>query len=75
MIQTIHEVLNPFDVVVRELGDAVVLFLFSGSISSNPQFLVRIYKTGELRVVDIRDCLMYGDPGNKFDNFIPTAQA
>jgi len=62
IIQTIHEILNPFDVEVRELGYGVALFMIAGSIHSNPQFIVRFYHTGELRTVDQNDLRVYGNP-------------
>ena len=62
IVQTVHEILNPFDVEVRELGYGVVLFLITGSIHSNPQFIVRFYNTGELRTVDQNDLRVYGNP-------------
>lgn len=64
MLQTILEITDRFDVKVRELGDALVLFLFSGSTSSNPYFMVRLYSDGKVRMVDMADVYMYGDPGN-----------
>ena len=60
--QTIHEIINPFDVEVRKLGHGVALFLIAGSIHSNPQFIVRFYHTGELRTVDQNDLRLYGNP-------------
>lgn len=60
--QTIHEIHNPFDVYVRGLGHSLALFLIAGSVSSNPQFIVRIYHTGLIRTVDQNDILMYGNP-------------
>jgi hypothetical protein len=62
IVQTVHEILNPFDVEVRELGYGVALFLITGSIHSNPQFNVRFYHTGELRTVDQNDLRVYGNP-------------
>lgn len=62
IVQTIHEILNPFDVEVKELGYGVALFLIAGSIHSNPQFIVRFYKTGILRTVDQNDIVVYGNP-------------
>lgn len=60
-VQTIHEILNPFD-VDTPVGYGVVLFMIAGSIHSNPQFIVRIYHTGELRTVDQNDVRVYGNP-------------
>ena len=62
IVQTVHEILNPFDVEVRELGYGVALFLIVGSIHSNPQFIVRFYHTGEIRTVDQNDLRIYGNP-------------
>lgn len=62
IVQTIHEILNPFDVEVKELGYGVALFLIAGSIHSNPQFIVRFYHSGEVRTVDQNDLVIYGNP-------------
>lgn len=61
IVQTIHEILNPFD-VDTPVGYGVALFMIAGSIHSNPQFIVRIYHTGELRTVDQNDVKVYGNP-------------
>lgn len=68
MQQVIHEIQDRFDIKVRKLGDGTALFLFAGSTSSNPYFLVRLYSTGQLRMVEMTDIEMYGDPGNIKDN-------
>jgi hypothetical protein len=60
--QTIHEVHNPFDAYAKQLGDCLVMFMIGGSCTSNPQFVVRIYNTGELRTVDQNDLIVYGNP-------------
>jgi hypothetical protein len=62
IVQTIHEILNPFDVNVNGLGYGVALFMIAGSIHSNPQFVIRFYHTGELRTVDQNDIIVYGNP-------------
>ena len=62
IVQTVHEILNPFDVEVKELGYGVALFMIVGSIHSNPQFIVRFYNTGLLRTVDQNDIQVYGNP-------------
>lgn len=62
IVQTIHEIQNPFDVYVKDLGHCLALFLIAGSVASNPQFIVRIYHTGELRTIDQNDMRMYGNP-------------
>lgn len=60
--QTILEVSNPFDVYVKELGEAMVKFIILGSTSSNPQYIVRLYGSGNHRVADMRDIKEYGNP-------------
>jgi hypothetical protein len=62
IIQTLHEVLNPFDAYCRILGDCTVMFMIAGSITSNPQFIVRLHSTGYLRTVDQNDLIVYGNP-------------
>lgn len=62
IIQTIHEIVNPFDVEVKKLGHGVALFMIAGSIHSNPQFIIRFYNTGEVRTVDQNDIQIYGNP-------------
>jgi hypothetical protein len=62
IIQTIHEIVNPFDVEVKKLGHGVAIFMIAGSIHSNPQFIVRLYNTGEVRTVDQNDIQIYGNP-------------
>jgi len=61
IVQTIHEILNPFD-VVTPLGQGVALFMIAGSIHSNPQFIVKLYHTGLLRTVDQNDIKVFGNP-------------
>jgi hypothetical protein len=61
MYQTIHEIMNPFD-VETPLGYGVALFMISGSVHSNPQFIIRFYNTGEVRTVDQNDIKIYGNP-------------
>lgn len=60
--QTIHEIHNPFDAYAKELGDCLVMFMIGGSVTSNPQFIVRIYHTGLIRTVDQNDLIVYGNP-------------
>lgn len=57
-----HEVVNPFDVYVRCLGHGLVRLIIAGSTSSNPQYLVRLYGSGQHRVVDMVDLIEYGNP-------------
>jgi len=59
--QTVHEIMNPFD-VETPLGYGVALFMITGSIHSNPQFIVRFYDTGIVRTVDQNDIKIYGNP-------------
>lgn len=61
IIQSIHEIVNPFD-VETPLGYGVALFIISGSIHSNPQFIVRIYNSGIIRTIDQNDIRIYGNP-------------
>jgi hypothetical protein len=42
IVQTIHEILNPFD-VETPLGYGVAIFMIAGSIHSNPQFIIKLY--------------------------------
>jgi hypothetical protein len=62
IVQTIHEILNPFDVHEKKHGYGVALFMIAGSIHSNPQFIVRFYDTGILRTCDQNDLVVYGNP-------------
>ncbi len=59
--QTIHEIMNPFD-VDTPLGHGVALFMIAGSIHSNPQFIVRLYHSGIIRTIDQNDIKIYGNP-------------
>jgi len=61
IVQTIHEIMNPFD-VDTPIGYGVALFMIAGSIHSNPQFIVKLYHTGELRTIDQNDIKVYGNP-------------
>jgi hypothetical protein len=62
IVQTVHEIVNPFDAYARELGDCLVMFMITGSVTSNPQFIVRIYNSGIIRTVDQNDLVLYGNP-------------
>lgn len=68
--QTMLELSNPFDVYVKKLGYGIVTVIVWGSISSNPQFLVKFYHTGFIRVVDMVDLVGYGNP-SAGENLIP----
>lgn len=65
----LHEFDDPFDVYVRELGEGSARLLAWGSVNANPSFLVRIYGTGELVVVDMKDLRVAGNPGDERDGF------
>jgi hypothetical protein len=60
--QTVHEIHNPFDAFAKQLGECLVMFMITGSVTSNPQFIVRIYHTGLIRTVDQNDLIVYGNP-------------
>ena len=70
IIQTIHEILNPFD-VETPLGYGVALFMIAGSVHSNPQFIVRLYNTGKVRTIDQNDIEIYGNPTTG-ESLLPT---
>jgi len=61
IFQSVHEIMNPFD-VETPLGYGVALFMITGSIHSNPQFIVRFYETGLVRTIDQNDIKIYGNP-------------
>jgi hypothetical protein len=61
MTQLIHEIADPFD-VNTPLGSGVAMFLIAGSIHANPQFIVRLYESGKLRVVDMLDIEVAANP-------------
>lgn len=63
IVQTIHEILNPFD-VETPLGYGVAIFMIAGSIHSNPQFIVKLYDSGNARTIDQNDIKIYGNPTN-----------
>lgn len=70
MDQSIHEIKDQFDAYAYKLGYCVVLFLIAGSRHSNPQFLIKLYKTGVLKMVDMNSLITYGDP-SWGENLIP----
>lgn len=61
IVQTIHEILNPFD-VETPIGPGTALFMIAGSIHSNPHFVVRLHNTGNIRCIDQNDIQIYGNP-------------
>jgi hypothetical protein len=70
MIQTIHEIEDKFDAYAKHLGYCLVMFMFAGSPTSNPQFLVKLYHSGDIRMVDQNDLKLYGNP-NAGEKLIP----
>ena len=36
--------------------------MIGGSIHSNPQFIIRLYDTGDIRTIDQNDVKIYGNP-------------
>lgn len=72
-IQTLLELANPFDAYAKNLGHCLVMFMVAGSSTSNPQFVVKLYHTGDLRTVDQNDLKLYGNPaaGEKLVPEIP----
>jgi hypothetical protein len=36
--------------------------MISGSIHSNPQFIIRLYNSGDIRTIDQNDIKIYGNP-------------
>jgi hypothetical protein len=50
------------------------MFMITGSVTSNPQFIVRIYHSGLMRTVDQNDLILYGNPttGESLTPPIPT---
>lgn len=60
--QTILELSNPLDGFAKHLGYCMAMYLIMPSSLSNPQFIVRIYGSGDVRVVDQNDIKLYGNP-------------
>lgn len=56
------ELANPFDAFAKGLGYCLVMFIIAPSSTSNPQFIVKLYNKGDLRVVDQNDLKVYGNP-------------
>lgn len=73
MQQTMLELANPFDAFAKHIGYVLVKYMFIGSSSSNPQFMVKVYHKGDLRTVDQNDLKEYGNPaaGEKLEPPIP----
>lgn len=59
--QTMLELANPFD-VHTPLGHGIAMFLIAGSYAANPQFIVKLYDSGQIKSFDSNDVLMYGSP-------------
>ena len=68
--QTMLELANPFDCYVKKLGHGLVKYIIIGSTSSNPQYIVRFYHSGDHRVVDMTEMKEYGNP-SAGENLIP----
>lgn len=67
--QTMLELANPFDAYARELGYCMVMFMIAPGALQNPQFIVRVYGTGEMHVCDMKDLKIYGIPS--IDGLVP----
>lgn len=63
----LHELADPWDCVVRDLGEGSVRLLCWGSVNANPAYLVRLYGSGRLVVVDQADLTIAGNPGDPRD--------
>jgi len=63
------ELADPIDCVVREHGEGSIRVMVWGSVNANPQFLVRLYGSGKLLVVDQSDLRTQGNPGDERDLF------
>jgi len=63
------ELADPIDCVVREHGEGSIRVMVWGSVNANPSFLVRLYGSGKLLVVDQSDLRTQGNPGDERDLF------
>jgi len=63
------ELTDTWDCVVRQHGEGNIRMIVWGSQNSNPQFLVRLYGSGKLLVVDQSDLRTQGNPGDERDIF------
>jgi hypothetical protein len=61
------ELSDPWDCVVRDLGEGSVRVIVWGSVNANPAYLVRLYGSGRLAVVDQSDLRIAGNPGDPRD--------
>ena len=61
------ELSDPPDCVVRHHGEGSIRVMVWGSLNANPQFLVRLYGSGKVLVVDQSDLRMAGNPGDERD--------
>lgn len=68
--QTMIEWTSPAECYVKGLGDCLILQNTLGCYSCNPQFLVMILLTGELRTIDQNNLALYGNPsaGQKLES-------
>lgn len=65
--QWMLELQDPPDCTVRHHGDGSIRVIVWGSLNSNPSYLVRLYGSGKLLVVDQSDLRVYGNPGDPRD--------
>lgn len=61
------ELSEPWDCTVRDLGEGAIRVLVWGSVSANPSAWVRLYGSGQMRVVDQNDLIVHGNPGDPRD--------
>jgi len=61
------ELSEPWDCTVRDLGEGAIRVLVWGSVSCNPSAWVRLYGSGQMRVVDQNDLIVHGNPGDPRD--------
>lgn len=62
--QTMIEWSSPAEGFARGLGDCIILQNTLGCYSCNPQFLVMLTESGELRTVDQNCLALYGNPSD-----------
>lgn len=62
------ELQDTWDCYVRAHGEGNVRLIVWGSVNSNPSYLVRLYGSGKLLVVDQSDLRIAGNPGEVRDD-------
>ena len=65
--QWMLELQDPMDCVVRQHGEGSIRVIVWGSVNANPAYLVRLYGSGRMLVVDQSDLLVQGNPGDPRD--------